>query len=52
LQEGDSAEYSAAVLAKVQEALERLQRPPSVQVQQPEVKPGKTAAWRLCKGSR
>jgi hypothetical protein len=23
-----------------------------VQVQQPEVRPGKTAAWRLCKGSR
>jgi hypothetical protein len=40
LQEEDSAEYSVAVLAMVQEALEHLQRPPSVQVQQPEVKPG------------
>ena len=29
LQEEDSAEYSAAVLAMVQEALEHLQRPPS-----------------------
>jgi hypothetical protein len=51
-QEEHSAEYSAAVLVKVQQALEHLQQPPSVQVQQPEVRPGKTATWRLCKGSR
>jgi hypothetical protein len=40
------------VLVKVQQALEHLQQPPSVQVQYPEVRPGKAAAWRLCKGSR
>ena len=51
-QEEHSAEYSAAVLVKVQQALEHLQQPPSAQVQQPEVRPGKTATWRLCKGSR
>ena len=50
--EEDSAEYSAAVLAKMEQAIKHLQRQPSVQVQLPEVKPGKAAAWRLCKGSR
>jgi hypothetical protein len=51
-QEEDSAEYSAVVLAKVGEAIEHVQQPPSVQVQQPAVRPRKVAAWRLCKGSR
>jgi Zn/Cd-binding protein ZinT len=40
------------VLAKLEKAIEHLQQPPSVQVQQPAVRPEKAAAWRLCKGSR
>ena len=51
-QEEDSAEDSAAVLAKVQEALEQAQRSPLLQEQQTAEAPGACAAWRLCKGSR
>jgi len=51
-QEEVSAETSAAVLAEVKEAIEHLQQPPPLPVAQTEVHPGRTAAWRLCKGSR